>query len=75
MKKNIKKLDCKFEPWRSEADHATSRSRRLPTKLYLYEWAGKKHFVSLNEELESSDLEGGGDNYNKIKVLTLVLKS
>ena len=23
--------DSKFEPWRSEAEHATSRSRRLPT--------------------------------------------
>ena len=34
-------------PWRSEAKHATSRSRRAPTILNLYEWAGKKHFVSL----------------------------
>ena len=25
--------DSKFEPWRSEAEHATSRSRRLPTML------------------------------------------
>ena len=25
--------DSKFEPWRSEAQHATSRSRRLPTIL------------------------------------------
>ena len=25
--------DLKFEPWRSEAEHATSRSRRLPTIL------------------------------------------
>ena len=25
--------DSKFEPWRSEAEHATSRSRRLPTIL------------------------------------------
>ena len=33
--------DSKFEPRRSEADHATSRSRRLPTILNLYEWAGK----------------------------------
>ena len=34
-------------PWRSGAEHATSRSRRLPTALNLYERAGKKHFVSL----------------------------
>ena len=39
--------DSKFETCRSEAEHATSRSRRLPTILKLYEWAGKKHFVSL----------------------------
>ena len=25
--------DSKYEPWRSEAEHATSRSRRLPTIL------------------------------------------
>ena len=25
--------DSKFEPWRSEAEHATSRSQRLPTSL------------------------------------------
>ena len=25
--------DSKFDPWRSEAEHATSRSRRLPTIL------------------------------------------
>ena len=33
--------DLKFEPWLSEAEHVTSRSRRLPTKLHLYECAGK----------------------------------
>ena len=36
--------DTEFEPWRSGAEHATSRSRRLPTILNLYEWAQKKHF-------------------------------
>ena len=34
--------NSKFDPWRSEAEHATSRSRRLPTLLNLYEWAGEK---------------------------------
>ena len=29
--------DSKFEPWWSEAEHATSRSRRLPTILNFYE--------------------------------------
>ena len=38
--------DSKFEPWRSEAEHATSRSRRLPTILtFTREW-GRKNFVS-----------------------------
>ena len=45
--------DSKFVPWRSEAEHATSRSRRLPTILKLYEWAEKKHFVYLKLEGES----------------------
>ena len=29
--------DLKFEPWRSEAEHATFRSRRLRTILNHYE--------------------------------------
>ena len=45
--------DSKFEPGRSEAEQATSRSRRLPTILDIYEWAGKKHFVSLKLEGQS----------------------
>ena len=40
----------RFEPWRSEPEHVTPRSRRLPKLLNLYEWAGKKHFVSLKLE-------------------------
>ena len=34
--------NSKFEPWRSEVEHATSWSRRLHTILNIYEWAGKK---------------------------------
>ena len=38
--------DSKFEPWRSEAEHATSRSRRLPTILtYTRGWE-RNIFVS-----------------------------
>ena len=38
--------DSKFEPWRSEAKHATSQSRRLPTILtFTREW-GRNIFVS-----------------------------
>ena len=37
--------DSKFEPWRSEAEHATSRSRRLPTiPTFTHGW-GRNIFV------------------------------
>ena len=38
--------DSKFEPWRSEAEHATSRSRRLPTILTFTRGWGKNICVS-----------------------------
>ena len=38
--------DSKFEPWRSEAEHATSRSRRLPTILTFTRGWGSNNFVS-----------------------------
>ena len=38
--------DAKFEPWRSEAEHATSRSRRLPTILTSTRGWGRNIFVS-----------------------------
>ena len=38
--------DPKFEPWRSEAEHATSRSRRLPTILSFTSGWGRNIFVS-----------------------------
>ena len=38
--------DWKFEPWRSEAEHATSRSRRLPTILTFTRGWGRNIFVS-----------------------------
>ena len=38
--------DAKFEPWRSEAEHATSRSRRLPTILSFTRGWGRNIFVS-----------------------------
>ena len=43
----------KFATWRSESEHAISRSRSLPTILNLYEWTGKKHFVYLKLEGQS----------------------
>ena len=38
--------DSKFEPWWSEAEHATSRSRRLPTILTFTRGWGRNIFVS-----------------------------
>ena len=38
--------DSKFEPRRSEAEHATSRSRRLPTILSFTRGWGRNIFVS-----------------------------
>ena len=38
--------DSKFEPWRSEAEHATSRSRRLPTILTFTRGWGRNICVS-----------------------------
>ena len=38
--------DSKFEPWRSEAEHATSRSRRLHTILTFTRGWGRNIFVS-----------------------------
>ena len=38
--------DSKFEPWRSEAEHVTSQSRRLPTILTFARGWGRNVFVS-----------------------------
>ena len=38
--------NSKFEHWRSEAEHATSRSRRLPTILTFTRGWGRNIFVS-----------------------------
>ena len=42
----LQTLDSKFEPWRSEAEHATSWSRRLPTILSFTRGWGRNIFVS-----------------------------
>ena len=43
----------KFEPWRSEAEHATSRSRRLPTILsFTRGWGETFLFLSNRRDLE-----------------------
>ena len=38
--------ESKFEPWRSEAEHATSQSRRLPKILTFTRGWGRNIFVS-----------------------------
>ena len=45
--------DLKFEPWRSEAEHATSRSRRLPTILTFTRGWGRN--LTPNSGLKGSD--------------------
>ena len=60
--------DSKFEPWRSEAEHATSRSRRLPTILtFTRGWVngndGNVHFT-VDENYRYPHLTMNG-NYGK----------
>ena len=55
--------DPKFEPWRSEAEHATSRSRRLPTILM-----GTNHFcffqtAETGNRASNSGVKGSGANH------------
>ena len=40
--------DSKCEPWRSEAEHATSRSRKLPTILTFTRGWGRNIFLFLS---------------------------
>ena len=60
--------DSKFEPWRSEAEHATSRSRRLPTILTFTRGWGRNIFCffqtaeSGNRTLNSG-VKGNGANH------------
>ena len=42
----LRTQNSKFAPWRSEAEHATSRSRRLPTILTFTRGWGRNIFVS-----------------------------
>ena len=53
--------DSKFEPWRSEAEHATSRSRSLPTILTFTRGWGRNIFVSFKQDIvRTRQSEGGG---------------
>ena len=60
--------DSKFEPWRSEAEHATSRSRRLPTILTFTRGWGRNIFVSFKPprpgtEPRTHGMKGSGANH------------
>ena len=60
--------DLKFEPWRSEAEHATSRSRRLPTILTFTRGWGRNSFcffqtAETGNRTPSSGVKGSGANH------------
>ena len=49
---DLQTQDSKFEPWRSEAEHVTSRSRRLPTILtFTRGWGRNRRDWEPNPEL------------------------
>ena len=60
--------DSKFEPWRSEAEHATSRSRRLPTILTFTRGWGRNNFcffqtAKTGNRTPDSGVKGSGANH------------
>ena len=60
--------DSKFEPWRSEAEHATSRSRRLPTILTFTRGWGRNNFcffqtAETGNRTPDSCVKGSGANH------------
>ena len=60
--------DSKFEPWRSEAEHATSRSRRLPTILTFTRGWGRNIFcffqtADTGNRTPNSGVKGSGANH------------
>ena len=60
--------DSKFEPWQSEAEHATSRSRRLPTILTFTRGWGRIIFcffqtAETGNRTPNSGVKGSGANH------------
>ena len=60
--------DSTFEPWRSEAEHATSRSRRLPTILTFTRGWGRNIFcffqtAETGNRTPDSGVKGSGANH------------
>ena len=70
--------DSKFEPWRSEAEHATSRSRRLPTILTFTRGWGRNIFcffqtAETGNRTPNSGVKGSGANhYPRAPALSVV---
>ena len=61
--------DSKFVPWRSEAEYATSRSRRLPTILPFTRGWGRNNFccfqtAETGNRTPNSGVKGSGANHN-----------
>ena len=71
--------DSKFEPWRSEAEHATSRSRRLPTILTFTRGWGRNIFCFFetaetgNRTPNSGVKSGGANHYPRAPALGVVV--
>ena len=64
----LQSQDSKFEPWWSEAEHATSRSRRLPTILTLTRGWGRNIFcffqtAETGNRTPNSGVKGSGANH------------
>ena len=60
--------DSKFEPWRSEAEYATSRSRRLPTIMSFTRGWGRTFFCFFQTAVTgnrtpNSGVKGSGANH------------
>ena len=60
--------DSKFEPWQSETEHATSRSRRLPTILTFTRRWGRNNFcffqtAETGNRTPNSGMKGSGANH------------
>ena len=67
----IQTQDLKFEPWWSEAEHATSRSRRLPTILTFTRGWGRNIFcffqtAETGNQTLNSGVKGSGANHYPI---------
>ena len=71
--------DSKFEPWRSEAEHTTSRSRRLPTILTFTRGWGRNIFCFFqtaetgNRTLDSGVKGSGANHYPRAPAQIIII--